>query len=102
MIEFVGQADMPDRWLAVSKESVRHDCLTYPLAQISMELDDEVCLCFHVTKRKLLSFLRVEQPRRAGQLSECFGAGTGCGWFEGRRAACVAHAPHGRPHPHRR
>lgn len=45
-----------------------------------MELDDEVCLCFHVTKRKLLSFLRVRRPRRASQLSECFGAGTGCGW----------------------
>lgn len=45
-----------------------------------MELDDEMCLCFHVTKRKVLNFLRVEKPRRAGQLSECFGAGTGCGW----------------------
>lgn len=45
-----------------------------------MELDDEVCLCFHVTKRKILNFLRVEKPRRVGQLSECFGAGTGCGW----------------------
>ena len=27
-----------------------------------MELDDEVCLCFHVTKRKVLAFLRVERP----------------------------------------
>jgi NAD(P)H-nitrite reductase large subunit len=45
-----------------------------------MELDDEICLCFHVSKRKLVNFLRVEKPRRAGQMSECFGAGTGCGW----------------------
>ena len=45
-----------------------------------MDLDDELCLCFHVTKRKVVNFLRVEKPRRAGQLSECFGAGTGCGW----------------------
>lgn len=45
-----------------------------------MELDDEVCLCFHVSKRKVLSFLRHERPKRPGQLSECFGAGTGCGW----------------------
>ncbi|HVA48574.1 MAG TPA: (2Fe-2S)-binding protein [Pirellulales bacterium] len=45
-----------------------------------MQLDDEVCLCFHVTKRKVVNFLRVEKPRRPGQLSECFGAGTGCGW----------------------
>jgi len=45
-----------------------------------MQLDDEVCLCFHVTKRKLVNFLRIERPRRAAQLSDCFGAGTGCGW----------------------
>jgi bacterioferritin-associated ferredoxin len=45
-----------------------------------MELDDELCLCFHVTKRKVINFIRVEKPSRAGQLSECFGAGTGCGW----------------------
>ncbi len=45
-----------------------------------MNLDDELCLCFHVTKRKVLSFLRVEKPQRASQMSECFGAGTGCGW----------------------
>tara|TARA_B100000809_G_scaffold212357_1_gene216293 strand:+ start:1885 stop:2181 length:297 start_codon:yes stop_codon:yes gene_type:complete len=45
-----------------------------------MELDDELCLCFHVTKRKVINFLRVERPRRVGQLSDCFGAGTGCGW----------------------
>lgn len=45
-----------------------------------MELDDEVCLCFHVTKRKLVNFLRIERPRRVAQLSDCFGAGTGCGW----------------------
>jgi bacterioferritin-associated ferredoxin len=45
-----------------------------------MELDDEICLCFHVTKRKVINFIRVEKPTRPGQLSECFGAGTGCGW----------------------
>lgn len=45
-----------------------------------MELDDELCLCFHVTKRKVLNYIRLEEPRRAGQLSDCYGAGTGCGW----------------------
>jgi bacterioferritin-associated ferredoxin len=45
-----------------------------------VELDDELCLCFHVTKRKVINYLRVEKPRRVGQLSDCFGAGTGCGW----------------------
>jgi len=45
-----------------------------------MQLDDELCLCFHVSKRKVLNYIRIERPRRAGQLSECYGAGTGCGW----------------------
>ena len=45
-----------------------------------MDLDAKVCYCFHVTRRKLLNFLRVEKPRVASQLSQCGGAGTGCGW----------------------
>jgi bacterioferritin-associated ferredoxin len=44
------------------------------------ELDQEICLCFHVTRRKVVNFLRIEKPKRPAQLSECFGAGTGCGW----------------------
>jgi bacterioferritin-associated ferredoxin len=45
-----------------------------------VNLDEEVCICFHVTRRKVLSFIRVHSPVRAGQLADCFGAGTGCGW----------------------
>lgn len=45
-----------------------------------MELDDELCLCFHVTKRKVLKFIRTNELKRPSQLSECYGAGTGCGW----------------------
>jgi bacterioferritin-associated ferredoxin len=45
-----------------------------------MKPDDELCLCFHVTKRKVANFIRLEKPQRAAQLSECYGAGTGCGW----------------------
>ena len=45
-----------------------------------MELDDELCLCFHISKRKVLNYLRVHQPRVASQLADCGGAGTGCGW----------------------
>ena len=45
-----------------------------------MEPDDELCLCFHVTRRKVINFLRVERPQRESQMSECYGAGTGCGW----------------------
>jgi bacterioferritin-associated ferredoxin len=45
-----------------------------------MQADDKICYCFHVTKRKILNFIRVHKPRRASQISECGGAGTGCGW----------------------
>jgi bacterioferritin-associated ferredoxin len=45
-----------------------------------MQPDDELCLCFHVTQRKVINYLRVERPKRVGQLADCYGAGTGCGW----------------------
>ncbi|MEQ1903206.1 MAG: (2Fe-2S)-binding protein [Pirellulaceae bacterium] len=45
-----------------------------------MSDDPEVCLCFHVHRRKILNWIRIERPKRAAQLSECYGAGTGCGW----------------------
>lgn len=45
-----------------------------------MQPDDKICLCFHVTQRKVANFIRLEKPRRVAQLSECYGAGTGCGW----------------------
>src|SRR6516164_7703121 len=45
-----------------------------------MNLDDKVCYCFHVTRRKLVNWVRLNSPRVPSQLSECGGAGTGCGW----------------------
>ena len=45
-----------------------------------MQPDDEICYCFHVSKRKILNHIRVHRPRVASQLSECGSAGTGCGW----------------------
>ncbi len=45
-----------------------------------MKPEDTVCYCFHVTQRKIVNFIRVHRPRRASQISECGGAGTGCGW----------------------
>ena len=45
-----------------------------------MDLDAKVCYCFHVTRRKLVNFVRRNQLRVPSQLSECGGAGTGCGW----------------------
>ena len=45
-----------------------------------MNLDDKVCYCFHVSRRKLVNWVRLHRPKVASQLSECGGAGTGCGW----------------------
>ena len=45
-----------------------------------MDPDDHVCLCFHVSLRKIRGFLRRENPPVASLISECLGAGTGCGW----------------------
>lgn len=45
-----------------------------------MNLDDQICYCYHVPMRKLLSFARREKLSRASQMSNCLGAGTGCGW----------------------
>ena len=45
-----------------------------------MNPDDEICICFHVSLRKLVHFARREQPKAPARMSECLGAGTGCGW----------------------
>ena len=45
-----------------------------------MNLDDKICYCFHITRRKLMNYARIHQPKVPSQLSQCGGAGTGCGW----------------------
>ncbi len=45
-----------------------------------MRPDDLLCYCFHITHRKVMNHARIHQPSVASQLSECGGAGTGCGW----------------------
>ena len=45
-----------------------------------MELDDKICYCFHISKRKIVNHIRIHEPIRVSQVSECGGAGTGCGW----------------------
>src|SRR5713226_8035188 len=45
-----------------------------------MNEDAKICYCFHVNRRKLVNFIRLNKPRVPSQLSECGGAGTGCGW----------------------
>ena len=41
---------------------------------------EELCICFHVSVRQVVKHLRHEQPVVASQCSNCYGAGTGCGW----------------------
>jgi len=45
-----------------------------------MEPEDHVCLCFGVSLGKIRRYLRREDPPVASLISECLGAGTGCGW----------------------
>jgi bacterioferritin-associated ferredoxin len=45
-----------------------------------MDPDDEVCLCFHVSLRKIRAYLEREDPPVASLISECLSAGTGCQW----------------------
>ncbi len=42
--------------------------------------DDRICYCYDVSFRKLWNFAVSKRPTRASQMSECLGAGTGCGW----------------------
>ena len=45
-----------------------------------MNPDDHVCLCFHVSQRKVVNYCKREKPKVASLISECLSAGTGCGW----------------------
>ena len=45
-----------------------------------MNPDDNVCLCFHVSQRKVVNFCKREKPAVTSLISECLSAGTGCGW----------------------
>jgi len=45
-----------------------------------MDPDDDVCLCFRVSLRKLVNYMKRTEPQVPSQLSDCLGAGTGCQW----------------------
>jgi bacterioferritin-associated ferredoxin len=45
-----------------------------------MLADDELCLCFHVSYRKVIRYINRHSITVPSQVSECLGAGTGCGW----------------------
>lgn len=48
--------------------------------RLRVDPDDQVCLCFHVSLRKIRTFLARENPPVASLISECLSAGTGCQW----------------------
>ena len=45
-----------------------------------MKPDDKICYCYGVTMRKLVNFSRRVRPNHPSQMTECLGAGSGCGW----------------------
>ncbi|WP_145077247.1 (2Fe-2S)-binding protein [Poriferisphaera corsica] len=52
-----------------------------------MKDDDQVCLCYRVSKRKIVNYCKRERPPVASLISQCLSAGTGCGW-------CVPYLKH--------
>ena len=46
--------------------------------------DDEICVCFGVSLRKLVNYAQRVRPTRSSQMTGCLSAGTGCGW-------CIPH-----------
>ncbi len=47
---------------------------------LNMNLDDNICYCYHVSLRKLINFAKRRRPSQASRMTECLNAGTGCGW----------------------
>ena len=60
--------------------------------------DAEVCVCFHVRRRKIEAFCRRERPKVISLVSQCLSAGTGCGWcipfLKSIHAEVLAAGPH--------
>ena len=57
--------------------------------------DDELCLCFHVTQRKVVNFIRIEKPKRPAQLASALAraraaAGAGRFWSGSSSRQCSA------------
>ncbi|MCG3133790.1 MAG: hypothetical protein HMLKMBBP_01055 [Planctomycetes bacterium] len=43
-------------------------------------VEDELCVCFHVSRAKIIRYVKRERPRVVSLVSQCMSAGTGCGW----------------------
>ncbi len=41
---------------------------------------DELCVCFHVSRAKIIRYVKRERPKVVSLVSQCLSAGTGCGW----------------------
>lgn len=63
-----------------------------------MQVDDHLCLCFHVSWRKVINYIRVHRVRVPSQLAECQSAGTGCGWCRKAMQKLVEQAGNNPPH----
>ena len=64
-----------------------------------MNVDDDLCLCFHVSWRKVMNYIRIERVRLPSQLAECQNAGTGCGWCRNAMQKLVQKMGHECPQP---
>ncbi len=64
-----------------------------------MVTDDELCLCFHVSWRKVINYIRIHRIRIPSQVAECQGAGTGCGWCRVFIRKLVEHCGEDPPKP---
>lgn len=64
--------------LSITKNQEKH--IRKCMAEENRLYDREICLCYHVTFGKLMKHMKFNKIRVASQLSECYGAGTGCGW----------------------
>ena len=62
-----------------------------------MQPDDELCLCFHVSWRKVINYIRINRVRLPSQVAGCQGAGTGCGWCRAAMTKLVARMEHYAP-----
>ncbi len=62
-----------------------------------MNIDDELCLCFHVSWRKVINYIRVHRIRVPSQLAECQSAGTGCGWCRKAMRRLIDRTTNGAP-----
>jgi NAD(P)H-nitrite reductase large subunit len=58
----------------------------------------EVCVCFHVQRRKIESWCRREKPKVISLVSQCLSAGTGCGWCIPFLKSIHAEVVEGGPH----